>query len=161
MPFATTDDGIRLYYETTGSGTPLIFVHEYAGDYRSWEPQVRHFGQRYLAITFNARGYPPSDVPGEVAAYSQDRAADDIATIDVAALPPLPWNVEARPPSGRVLTSMQVRPGDVQSADSAVHTIPIGRVDLSCGRITIWAGDVSPSGPPPFPSPGSPGDCAP
>ena len=81
MPFATTDDGIRLYYETTGSGTPLIFVHEYAGDYRSWEPQVRHFGQRYLAITFNARGYPPSDVPGEVAAYSQDRAADDIAAV--------------------------------------------------------------------------------
>ena len=81
MPHATTDDGVRLYYETTGSGTPLIFVHEYAGDYRSWEPQVRHFGQRYHAITYNARGYPPSDVPTEVAAYSQHRAADDIAAI--------------------------------------------------------------------------------
>jgi pimeloyl-ACP methyl ester carboxylesterase len=81
MPFATTDDGVRLYYETTGSGTPLIFVHEYAGDYRSWEPQVRHFGQRYLAITYNARGYPPSDVPDDVAAYSQNRAADDIAAV--------------------------------------------------------------------------------
>jgi pimeloyl-ACP methyl ester carboxylesterase len=81
MPLATTDDGVRLYFETTGSGTPLIFVHEYAGDYRSWEQQVRHFGQRYLAITFNARGYPPSDVPEDVAAYSQDRAADDIAAV--------------------------------------------------------------------------------
>ena len=63
MPHATTDDGVRLYYEETGSGTPVIFVHEYAGDYRSWEPQMRHFGQRYRAITYNARGYPPSDVP--------------------------------------------------------------------------------------------------
>jgi len=81
MPYATTDDGVRLYYETTGSGTPLIFVHEYAGDYRSWAPQVRHFKERYQAITFNARGYPPSDVPEAVNSYSQDRAADDIAAV--------------------------------------------------------------------------------
>ena len=65
MPYATTDDGVRLYYEETGSGTPVIFVHEFAGDHRSWEPQLRHFGQRYRAITFAARGYPPSDVPEE------------------------------------------------------------------------------------------------
>ena len=82
-------------------------------------------------------------------------------TIDVAALPPLPWKVEARSPSGRVLTSMDVAPGEIQGADSAVHTIPMGRVDLSCGRLTIYAGDFAPSGPVPLPSSGSPGDCAP
>ena len=81
MPHATTDDGVRLYYEETGSGRPVIFVHEYAGDYRSWEPQMRHFGQRYRAITYNARGYPPSDVPEDVAKYSQARAADDIRSV--------------------------------------------------------------------------------
>ncbi len=81
MPHATADDGVRLYYEETGSGTPLIFVHEYAGDHRSWEPQMRHFGQRYRAITYAARGYPPSDVPEDVAKYSQHRAADDIAAV--------------------------------------------------------------------------------
>jgi pimeloyl-ACP methyl ester carboxylesterase len=81
MPHATTDDGVRLFYEETGTGTPIIFVHEYAGDHRAWEPQMRHFGQRYRAITFAARGYPPSDVPGEVARYSQARAADDIAAV--------------------------------------------------------------------------------
>ncbi|HET6182448.1 MAG TPA: alpha/beta hydrolase [Acetobacteraceae bacterium] len=78
---ASTNDGVRLYYEETGSGTPVVFVHEYAGDYRSWEPQLRHFGQRYRAIAYNARGYPPSDVPTEVAAYSQARAADDILAV--------------------------------------------------------------------------------
>ncbi|MBV9251064.1 MAG: alpha/beta hydrolase [Acetobacteraceae bacterium] len=81
MPHATSDDGVRLYYEETGSGTPVIFVHEYAGDHRSWEPQMRHFGQRYRAITFAARGYPPSDVPEDLAKYSQARAADDIKSV--------------------------------------------------------------------------------
>lgn len=81
MPHATADDGVRLYYEETGSGTPVIFVHEYAGDYRSWETQMRHFGQRYRAITYNARGYEPSDVPDNVGAYSQHRAADDIGAV--------------------------------------------------------------------------------
>ena len=81
MPHATTDDGVRLHYEETGSGTPVIFVHEYAGDGRSWEPQLRHFGQRYRAIAYDARGYPPSDVPPEATSYSQVRAADDIAAV--------------------------------------------------------------------------------
>lgn len=81
MPHATTDDRVRLYYEETGSGTPVVFVHEFAGDYRSWEPQLRHFGQRYRAIAFNARGYPPSEVPENPAAYSQARAADDIRSV--------------------------------------------------------------------------------
>ncbi len=81
MPHATTDDGVRLYFEETGTGTPLIFVHEYAGDLRSWEPQLRHFGQRYRAIAFNARGYPPSDVPETVDRYAQARAADDISAV--------------------------------------------------------------------------------
>ncbi len=81
MPHATTNDGVKLYFEETGAGTPLIFVHEFAGDLRSWEPQLRHFGQRYRAIAFNARGYPPSDVPEQPKSYSQNRAADDIAAV--------------------------------------------------------------------------------
>ena len=81
MPQARTDDGIRLHYEETGTGAPVIFVHEFAGDSRSWEPQLRHFGQRYRCIAFNARGYPPSDVPESPSAYSQARAADDIASV--------------------------------------------------------------------------------
>ncbi len=81
MPYATTNDGVQLYYEVSGSGTPVIFVHEFAGDHRAWEPQMRHFGRRYMAITYAARGYPPSDVPDDVSKYSQARAADDIAAV--------------------------------------------------------------------------------
>jgi pimeloyl-ACP methyl ester carboxylesterase len=81
MPYAITDDGVRLYFEETGSGTPVVFVHEFAGDHRSWEPQIRHFARRYRSIAFDARGYPPSDVPDTASAYSQNRAADDIASV--------------------------------------------------------------------------------
>jgi pimeloyl-ACP methyl ester carboxylesterase len=81
MPHLTTDDGIKLYYEEAGSGVPIILIHEFAGDYRSWEPQVRYFSRRYRCITFNARGYPPSDVPEGGERYSQDRARDDIRAV--------------------------------------------------------------------------------
>lgn len=81
MPRAETDDGVGLHYEETGSGTPVIFVHEFAGDWRSWEPQMRHFGQRYRAITYSARGYPPSDIPEHPGSYNQNRAADDILAV--------------------------------------------------------------------------------
>jgi pimeloyl-ACP methyl ester carboxylesterase len=81
MPTVRTDDGVALHYEEAGSGTPLVFVHEFAGDSRSWEPQLRFFARRYRCIAFNARGYPPSEVPKDPAAYSQDRATDDIAAV--------------------------------------------------------------------------------
>jgi pimeloyl-ACP methyl ester carboxylesterase len=83
MPVIQADDGVALHTEITGSGQPLLFIHEFAGDHRSWEPQVRYFSGSYRCITYAARGYPPSDVPTDPAAYSQDRAvADAIAVLD-------------------------------------------------------------------------------
>jgi pimeloyl-ACP methyl ester carboxylesterase len=83
MPYAVTEDDARLYYEETGSGAPLLFVHEFGGDHRSWEAQVRHFARRYRCITFAARGYSPSDVPVEPERYSQAQAvADAVAVLD-------------------------------------------------------------------------------
>ena len=81
MPTLTTDDDVELYFEDTGSGTPIVFVHEFGGDQRSWESQVRHFARRYRCITYNARGYPPSAVPEEPQRYSQQRARDDIGCV--------------------------------------------------------------------------------
>ena len=81
MPSIRTEDGVDLHYIEAGSGTPLVLVHEFAGDARSWEPQLRFFARRYRCIAFFARGYTPSSVPSDPAAYSQDHAADDIAAI--------------------------------------------------------------------------------
>jgi pimeloyl-ACP methyl ester carboxylesterase len=81
MPDITTNDGVKLFFEEVGSGVPIVFVHEFAGDSRSWQPQVRHFSRKFRCITFNARGYPPSDVPDNAEKYSQERARDDIKAI--------------------------------------------------------------------------------
>lgn len=81
MPHLSTDDDVKLYYEETGSGSPVVFVHEFAGDCASWEPQVRVLSRRHRCITYNARGFPPSDVPGEQSRYSQDRARDDLRAV--------------------------------------------------------------------------------
>ncbi len=81
MPHAIASDGVKLYYEEAGRGNAVIFVHEFAGDCRSWEPQMRFFAHRYRCIAFNARGYPPSDVPTDPAQYSQERARDDIVAV--------------------------------------------------------------------------------
>jgi pimeloyl-ACP methyl ester carboxylesterase len=81
MPHLTTDDGVKLYFEDTGKGIPIVFIHEFAGDCRSYEPQVRHFSKYYRCITYNARGYPPSDVPDDGERYSQARARDDVRSV--------------------------------------------------------------------------------
>ncbi len=87
MATVTTDDGVKLYYEEAGEGLPIVFVHEFGGDWRSFEPQMRYFSRSYRCITYSARGYLPSDVPDDVARYSQDRAvADILAVMDGLAL---------------------------------------------------------------------------
>jgi pimeloyl-ACP methyl ester carboxylesterase len=88
MPYATATDGVRLYYEEAGTGTPVIFVHEFAGDHLAWEPQLNFFTRRHRCITYAARGYPPSDVPPDFNSYSQRIAVTDIvAVLDALAIP--------------------------------------------------------------------------
>lgn len=83
MPHITAGDGVKLYYEEAGQGTPILFVHEFMGEYRSWEAQMRHFSRRYRSIAYNARGYPPSDVPEKVEDYGfEHQRAGILAMLD-------------------------------------------------------------------------------
>ena len=81
MPYAKTPDGVQLHYEESGEGQTLVFVHEFAGDHRSWEAQMRYFSRRYRCVAYSARGYTPSDIPSKGSMYSQDIARDDILAI--------------------------------------------------------------------------------
>ena len=81
MPFATARDNVRLHYEEAGTGTPLVFVHEFAGDWRAWEPQMRYFARRYRCVTFSFRGYHPSDVPPDPSSYSYEHFRDDVIAV--------------------------------------------------------------------------------
>jgi pimeloyl-ACP methyl ester carboxylesterase len=83
MTMITTKDGAKLHVEEVGEGTPMLFIHEFGGNHLSWEPQLHFFSRRHRCITYAARGYPPSDVPESVEAYSQALAADDaVAVLD-------------------------------------------------------------------------------
>ena len=81
MPHITARDGVRLYYEEAGSGSAVVFVHEYAGDYRSWEAQMRYFSRAHRCVSYSQRGYPPSDIPEQAARYGQDIARDDVLAL--------------------------------------------------------------------------------
>jgi pimeloyl-ACP methyl ester carboxylesterase len=81
MPHVTSGDGTRIYYEEAGQGTPVVFVHEYAGDWRTWEPQMRYFSRAHRCVTYSQRGYPPSDVPGDANKYSQAIFRDDVIAV--------------------------------------------------------------------------------
>jgi pimeloyl-ACP methyl ester carboxylesterase len=81
MTMITAKDGVKLYVEEAGEGTPILFIHEFGGNHASWEPQLRYFSRRHRCISYAARGYPPSDVPDSVEAYSQAIAADDAVAV--------------------------------------------------------------------------------
>ena len=81
MPHIAASDGTKIYVEEAGRGTPVVFVHEYAGDYRSWEPQLRYFCRQHRCVTFSQRGYPPSEVPSGPNRYGQDIARDDVIAV--------------------------------------------------------------------------------
>ena len=54
MPTAHVN-GVDLYYEDTGAGFPVVFCHEFGGDYRAWDPQVRAFSRLYRCVTYSQR----------------------------------------------------------------------------------------------------------
>jgi pimeloyl-ACP methyl ester carboxylesterase len=81
MPHITARDGTWLYCEEAGRGSAVVFVHEYAGDWRTWEPQMRFFARAHRCITYSQRGYPPSDIPDDPGKYSQNHFRDDVIAV--------------------------------------------------------------------------------
>jgi pimeloyl-ACP methyl ester carboxylesterase len=71
----------RLHVESTGDGYPIVFVHEFGSDLREWEEQVRWFSRTHRCITYNARGYPPSDVPESPDEYGWEHAVGDLLAV--------------------------------------------------------------------------------
>src|SRR5713226_8722878 len=80
MPYVEAT-GAKLYFEESGYGYPIIFIHEFASDICGWESQTRYFSRGYRCIAYNARGYPPSDIPEDFASYGWEVAVDDIAAV--------------------------------------------------------------------------------
>lgn len=80
VPFLP-NNGVRLYYEEAGQGPTVIFVHESAADLRQWSEQIASLSNNYRCVVYNARGYPPSSVPANDAAYGYEWAWRDLEAI--------------------------------------------------------------------------------
>lgn len=76
-------NGVTLWVEEAGpdDAPALVFVHEFGGDTDAWRGQVGHFRKDYRCVAYNARGYPPSDVPEDEEAYGQDIATADLGGV--------------------------------------------------------------------------------
>lgn len=86
MAFADVG-AIRLYYEVHGAGEPVVLSHEFAGSVKSWAPQLE-LSRSHRLVLYNSRGYPPSTVPTDPAAYSQDHSVHDLqGLLDVLGIP--------------------------------------------------------------------------
>jgi pimeloyl-ACP methyl ester carboxylesterase len=80
MPIAPVN-GIELYYEATGTGSPLVWVHGFACGIRSWDPQVRDLSDSRRVIAYDVRGFGLSEAPDSAAAYSQAISVADLAAL--------------------------------------------------------------------------------
>src|SRR5205809_7891619 len=82
MPKVTVN-GIRMFYEETGGGEPLILIMGFGGDHLAWAFQVRALAEHYRVVTFDNRGAGQSDAPEPP--YTIRTMADDTAGL-IAAL---------------------------------------------------------------------------
>jgi pimeloyl-ACP methyl ester carboxylesterase len=80
MPYVEAA-GAKFYFEESGDGYPIIFIHELASDLHGWKAQTRYFSRSYRCIAYNARGYPPSDIPEDLTSYGWEFAVDDVAAV--------------------------------------------------------------------------------
>lgn len=62
MPHIDTGE-LRLYYEESGSGTPVVFLHGFTLDRRMWRRQVEYFSKKRRVIVYDSRGHGLSDAP--------------------------------------------------------------------------------------------------
>lgn len=74
-------NGIKLYYEVYGQGTPLVLMHGFAGTAESWKPQIPALSAKYRLILYDARGHWRSESPRSADLYSHDIFADDLRAL--------------------------------------------------------------------------------
>ncbi len=70
-------NGMNLYYEQAGQGSPLVFLSGLGGDHRAFQVSARYFGERHRTLLFDARDVGRSD--RAVGDYTTPDLADDVA----------------------------------------------------------------------------------
>ena len=78
MPYARTDDRVRLYYEVHGRGTPLVLAYGIGGNTDMWDTNTPALAARHRVVLWEPRGHARSDSPEDPARYSFARWALDL-----------------------------------------------------------------------------------
>lgn len=81
MPYARTDDRVRIYYEEHGrgaAGPPLVLAYGIGGNTDMWDVNVPALAARHRLILWEPRGHARSDSPEDPARYSFARWALDL-----------------------------------------------------------------------------------
>ncbi len=62
MPFLDIN-GAHVYYESVGTGTPIVFTHAAVADTRMWDDQMEAFSQHHRVIRYDLRGFGQTTAP--------------------------------------------------------------------------------------------------
>jgi len=81
MPYARTDDRVRIYYEEHGAGTPLVLAYGIGGNVKMWDVNVPGLARRHRLVLWEPRGHARSDSPEDPAKYSFRRWALDLKAV--------------------------------------------------------------------------------
>jgi len=81
MPYARTDDRVRIYYEEHGAGTPLVLAYGIGGNVKMWDVNVPGLARRHRLVLWEPRGQARSDSPEDPAKYSFRRWALDLKAV--------------------------------------------------------------------------------
>lgn len=77
MPIANIN-GVDLYYEVSGQGEAVVFLHGYTGSTRDWANQIPVLSPRYRVVTVDHRGHGKSAAPSREEDYSVKILSDDV-----------------------------------------------------------------------------------
>ncbi|MFZ1060522.1 MAG: alpha/beta fold hydrolase [Candidatus Rokuibacteriota bacterium] len=81
MPYARTDDRVKIYYEEHGRGFPLVLAYGIGGNAGMWEPNVAALSAKYRLVLWEPRGHARSDSPEDPARYTFHRWTLDLRDV--------------------------------------------------------------------------------
>ena len=134
MPFYQLPD-LKLYYEITGNGSPLLFIHGLGSSSRDWEKQVPVFVNRFQVITLDLRGHGRSDKPP--GPYSIRMFADDTAAL-FRELGLAPLHLVGISMGGMVGFELAVRFPELLRSLTIVNSYPEMRVETLWEYLQVW-----------------------
>jgi non-heme chloroperoxidase len=79
MPLCEVETGVRLYYESYGTGEPVVFIHGGGTSHESWEQQTGALFERFRTIAYDLRGHGASDKPDH--GHTFDRLVEDLEAL--------------------------------------------------------------------------------